>query len=91
MEVKNNPKIKNEECFIFRATESGVRMNQSQNQGLNIFENAGLGLAISDKKIITRKTEWKEHMVCSSGIPAVLRNRKLSEFLPNHFLEEENA
>jgi hypothetical protein len=34
-----------------------------------------LGLGISDKKIIPRKTELTEQMVISDGIPAVLRNR----------------
>ncbi len=41
---------------------------------------AGVGLAISDKKIIPRKTESTELMVNSGGIPAVPRKTKLSEF-----------
>ncbi len=45
-----------------------------------------LGLAISDKKIIPWKTEWTEQLVCSGGIPAVPRNRKLSEFRSEPFL-----
>jgi hypothetical protein len=39
-----------------------------------------LGLAISDQKIIPRKTELTEQLVHSGGIPAVPQNRKLSEF-----------
>jgi hypothetical protein len=37
----------------------------------------GIGLAISDKKIIPRKTE---KLVYSGGIPPVPRNAKVSEF-----------
>jgi hypothetical protein len=64
-------------------------MNQSQNQGLKIFENAGLGLAISDKKIIPQKTEWTEHLVYSGRV--VPRNRNCRNAVPKHFLEEKNA
>jgi hypothetical protein len=39
-----------------------------------------VGLAISDKKIIPRKTESAKQLVFSGGILTVLRNRKLSEF-----------
>jgi hypothetical protein len=37
-------------------------------------------LAISDKKIIPRKTELAEKLVYSDGIPPVPRNAKISEF-----------
>ncbi len=47
-----------------------------------------VGLAISNKKIIPRKTEQTEQLVCSGGIPAVPRNRKLSEFCS---AEEKNV
>jgi hypothetical protein len=43
-------------------------------------KGAVLGLAISDKKIITGKVELTEQMVNSDRIPAVLWKRKLSEF-----------
>ncbi len=43
-------------------------------------KGAVLGLAISDKKIITRKVELTEQMVNSDIIPAVPWKRKLSEF-----------
>jgi hypothetical protein len=41
-----------------------------------LFARFGLGLAISDKKIIPRKTEYTEQLVYSGGILAVPRNRK---------------
>ena len=41
---------------------------------------SGLGLAISDKKIIPRKTEKAKKLVYSDGIPTVPRNAKISEF-----------
>ena len=51
----------------------------------------GLGLGISDKKIIPRKTESTEQMVISDGIPAVPRNRKPSEFRSEPFRGRENS
>ncbi len=42
------------------------------------------------KKIIPRKTEQKERMVISYGIPTVLLNRKLSEFRLEPFRGREN-
>jgi hypothetical protein len=50
-----------------------------------------LGLAISDKKIIPRKTEYTEQLVCSGGIPAVPRNRKFSEFHSEPFRRGEKC
>jgi hypothetical protein len=44
------------------------------------FYGQCLGLGISDKKNIPRKTELTEILVYSGGIPTVARNRKLSEF-----------
>jgi hypothetical protein len=49
-----------------------------------------VGLGISDKKIIPRKTELTEQLVTSDGIPAVLRNRKFSEFRSEPFRGGEN-
>jgi hypothetical protein len=49
-----------------------------------------LGLGISDKKIILRKTESTEEMAISDGIPAVPRNRNLSEFRSGPFRGREN-
>jgi hypothetical protein len=49
-----------------------------------------LGLGISDKKTIPRKTEYMEQMVISDGIPAVLWNRKLLEFLSEPFCGRGN-
>jgi hypothetical protein len=51
---------------------------------------ATLGLGISNKKIIPRKTEYTEQMVISDGITAVPRNRKLSEFRSEPFRGREN-
>ncbi len=50
-----------------------------------------LGLAISDKKIIPRKTEYTKQKVIADGIPAVPRNRKLSGFILSYPAEEKNA
>ena len=49
-----------------------------------------LGLGISNKKAIPRNTEYTEQMVISDGIPVVLRNRKLSEFLSEPFCGRGN-
>jgi hypothetical protein len=49
-----------------------------------------LGLGISDRKIIPRKTEQKEKMIISDRILAVLRNRKLSEFRSEPFRGREH-
>jgi hypothetical protein len=46
-------------------------------------------LAISDKKIIPRKTEQAEQLVYSDGIPAVPRDAKLSEFRSEPFRGRE--
>ncbi len=90
MWLKITQKSKKILCLFERMLRSEPR-NQGQNQGLNIFENAFLGLAISDQKIIPRKTEWMEHLVCSGVIPAVPRNRKLSEFRSEPFLGRGNC
>jgi hypothetical protein len=50
-----------------------------------------LGLAISDKKVIPRKTEETQQLVYSGGIPAVPRKRKLSEFRSKPFRREEKV
>ncbi len=55
------------------------------------FYHLPLGLAISDKKIIPRKTEYTEQLVCSGGIPAVPRNRKFSEFRSEPFRRGEKC
>jgi hypothetical protein len=49
-----------------------------------------IGLGISDKKTIPRKTEETEQIAISDGIPAVPRNRKLSEFRSEPFRRREN-
>ncbi len=48
-----------------------------------------LGLGISDKKIIPRKTELTEQLVISDGIPVVPRNRKSRNSVPNPSAEEK--
>jgi hypothetical protein len=55
-----------------------------------VFSNLKLGLGISDKNIIRRKTEETEQLVISDGILAVPRNRKLSEFRSESFSGREN-
>jgi hypothetical protein len=45
-----------------------------------ILRPVSIGLGISDKKNIPRKTELTEILDYSGGIPTVARNRKLSEF-----------
>ncbi len=50
-----------------------------------------VGLGISDKKIIPRKTEQNEQMVISDGIPAVPRNRKPRNSVPNPSVEEKTT
>jgi hypothetical protein len=49
-----------------------------------------LGVGISDKKIIPRKTEETEQMVISDGIPTVPRKRKFTEFRSEPFRRREN-
>ncbi len=49
-----------------------------------------VGLGISDKKIIPRKTELTEELVISDGIPAVPRNRNSRNSVPNPSVEEKN-
>jgi hypothetical protein len=49
-----------------------------------------VGLGISDKKIIPRKTELTEELVISDGIPAVPRNRISRNSVPNPSAEEKN-
>jgi hypothetical protein len=57
-----------------------------------ISSHTELGLAISDKKIIPRKTEKAEKLVYSDGIPPVPRNAKnLGIPFRNHSAEEKNA
>jgi hypothetical protein len=48
-----------------------------------------VGLGISDKKIIPRKTELTEQLVISDGIPVVPRNRKSRNSVPNPSAEEK--
>jgi hypothetical protein len=48
-----------------------------------------IGLGISDKKIIPRKTELTEQMVISDGNPAVPRNRHSRNSVPNPSAEEK--
>ncbi len=50
-----------------------------------------LGLGISDKKIIPRKTELTEQMVISNGIQAVPRNRISRNSVPNPSAEEKTS
>ncbi len=50
-----------------------------------------VGLEISDKKIIPRKTEQTEQMVISDGIPAVPRNRNSRNSVPNPSAEEKTV
>ncbi len=50
-----------------------------------------LGLGISDKKIIPRKTELTEQMVIYDGIPAVPRNRISRNSVPNPSAEEKTS
>ncbi len=50
-----------------------------------------LGLGISDKKIIPRKTEQTEQMVISDGIPVVPRNRNCRNSVPNPSAEEKTS
>ena len=50
-----------------------------------------LGLGISDKKIIPRKTELTKQMVISDGIPAVPRNRISRNSDPNPSAEEKTS
>jgi hypothetical protein len=50
-----------------------------------------LGLGISDKKIIPRKTELTEQMVISVGIPVVPRNRNSRNSVPNPSAEEKTS
>ncbi len=52
---------------------------------------SGVGLGISDKKIIPRKTELTEQMVISDGIPAVPRNRNSRNSVPNPSVEEKTT
>jgi hypothetical protein len=58
---------------------------------VNIVEGFRLGLGISDKKIIPRKTELTEQMVISDGIPAVPRNRNSRNSIPNPSAEEKTT
>ncbi len=50
-----------------------------------------LGLGISDKIIIPRKTELTEQTVISDGIPAVPRNRNSRNSVPNPSAEEKTT
>jgi hypothetical protein len=50
-----------------------------------------IGLGISDKKIIPRKTELTEQMVISDGIPAVPRNKNSRNSVPNPSAEEKTT
>ncbi len=50
-----------------------------------------IGLGISDKKIIPRKTELTEQMVISDGIPDVPRNRNSQNSVPNPSAEEKTT
>jgi hypothetical protein len=50
-----------------------------------------IGLGISDKKIIPRKTELTEQMVISDGIPTVPRNRNSRNSVPNPSAEEKTT
>jgi hypothetical protein len=52
---------------------------------------ARVGLGISDKKIIPRKTELTEQMVISDGIPAIPRNRNSRNSGPNPSAEEKTS
>ncbi len=65
--------------------------SQGQNQGLNIFENAGLGLEISVKKIIPRKTEWTDTWFVPAEFRLFRGTKNSRNSVPNHFLEEETA
>ncbi len=53
--------------------------------------NLRVGLGISDKKIIPRKTEQTEQLVISDGIPAVPRNRNSRNSVPNPSAEEKTT
>jgi hypothetical protein len=64
-------------------------MNKNANVGSSPVTPV-LGLGISDTKIIPRKTEETEQMIISDGIPAVPRNRNLSEFRSEPFRGREN-
>jgi hypothetical protein len=50
-----------------------------------------VGLGISPKKRIPRKTELTEQMVISDRIPAVPRNRNSWYSVPNHSVEEKTT
>jgi hypothetical protein len=50
-----------------------------------------IGLGISDKKIIPRKTELTEQLVISHGILAVPRNRISRNSVPNPSAEEKTS
>ncbi len=73
--------------------KDGEQKNQNHSQSrLCILDNfLRLGLGISDKKIIPRKTEVTEQMVISDGIPAVPRNRNARNSVPNPSAEEKKV
>ncbi len=57
----------------------------------NFDREPQLGLGISNKKIIPRKTEHTEQMVISDGIPAVPRKRNSRNSVPNPSVEEKTT
>ncbi len=55
------------------------------------LHSVGIRVGNFRQKIIPRKTEFTEQFVCSGGIPAAPRNRKISEFRSEPFCRGEEC